>query len=59
MGMCYKSLSQWDAAEEAFAQSLQIYAVVGPQGHDQISMSEIIEIETVVVVNNHYDLLFL
>ena len=50
MGMCYVKLSQLDAAEEAFSQSLAIWTKIFPQGDDSISNSETIEI---IVINNH------
>ena len=40
VGMCYSELSQFDAAELAFSQSLRILTAKYPQGHDQISLSE-------------------
>ena len=51
MGACYFKLSQLDAAEEAFSQSLAIKTVIFPPGNDSISISETIEI--VVVTNEH------
>ena len=45
------ALSQLDAAEEAFSQSLAIRNEIFPQGDDRISNSETIEI--VVVTNEH------
>ena len=40
MGMCYKELSQLDAAEEAFSQSLSINKAIFPQDHNRILISE-------------------
>ena len=40
MGICYLKLSQFDAAELAFSQSLRIQTAKYPPGHDQISLSE-------------------
>ena len=51
MGMCYVELSQLDAAEEAFSQTLRIETAIFPPGNDNISTSETIEI--VVVTNEH------
>ena len=52
MGMCHGKLSQLDAAEEAFSQSLAIATEIFPQGDDSISNSgETIEI---IVKNNHH-----
>ena len=40
MGMCYMELSQLDAAEEAFTQSLKIKTAIFPPGHEDISLSK-------------------
>ena len=40
MGMCYLQLSQFDAAELEFSQSLRIWTANYPPGHDNISLSE-------------------
>ena len=40
MGLCYMKLLQFDAAEEAFSQSLKILTTIFPQGNDDISTSE-------------------
>ena len=50
MGVCYFKLSQLDAAEEAFSQSLAIKTVIFPPGNDSISISETI---VIVVTNEH------
>ena len=51
MGVCYVKLSQLDAAEEVFSQSLAIQNEIFPQGDDRISNSETIEI---IFINNHH-----
>ena len=51
MGACYFKLSQLNAAEEAFSQTLRIETAIFPPGNDSISISETIEI--VVVTNEH------
>ena len=40
MGACHMKLSQLDAAEEAFSQSLSIKSAIFPYGHNEISRSE-------------------
>ena len=40
MGVCHMELSQLDAAEEAFSQSLSIKSAIFPHDDNQISLSE-------------------
>ena len=40
MGGCYIMLSQLDAAEKAFSQSVSIMSAMFPHGHPTISLSE-------------------
>ena len=40
MGVCHMKLSQLDAAEKAFSQSMSIMSAIFPHGHGMISLSE-------------------
>ena len=46
MGACYVKLSQLDAAEKAFSQSLQLKTSLYSPGHYKISNSETFNIDT-------------